>query len=740
VSYFFHYTLTKKVDIKDFLKGILNSYSQIFFSDNKIFAVILLIVSFFDVYAGISGLLAILVSNTLALGLGYSRMKTIKGTYGFNSLMVGLGTGLWYQPGLELFVIVFIISILTFFITVSLEGVLGKFALPFLSIPFLFGIWIVALSGYDFGSIGLSERGLYTTNNLYLIGGKNLVDIYEWWRNLNFIPSLKIYFLSLGAIFFQYNLLSGILIAIGLLIYSRIAFTLSLLGFFTAYLFYILIGADITSLSYNYIGFNFVLTSIALGGFFVVPSRYSYLWIILLLPIVVLMTLSLNRVFLTFNLSIYSLPFNIIVLLFLYSLKLRIKRYDRLSEVFVQHFSPEKNLYFYKNAKERFLEQQYFPVSLPFWGEWTVMQGHNGEYTHKGEWQHAWDFVIEDDSGKQFAGSGEKPTDYFCYGKKVIAPAAGYIQEIVDGIEDNNIGDVNVSQNWGNSIVIKHTEYLYTQLSHLKPDSVKVVKGEYVKKGQVLALCGNTGRSPYPHVHFQMQATPFIGSETLDYPISHFMIETEKGYKLKSFEKPVNKDIVSNIQTNELLKKALHFIPGQTIKFTCVAGEKEEVINWEVKSDIYNNSYIHCEKTNSFAYFYNDGTIHYFKNFVGTRNSYLFKFYLALYKVQTGYYKELQMTDNLPVNQSFSGILLFLQDFIAPFHIFLKSKYKIKYEYLDNEMSPSKAILRSVIENYVFFKKTKSMEFEIVIDRKGIYRIVYSTENKKGEERCERED
>ncbi len=731
--------MTSRTHIRDFSKGVLNSYSQIFFSDNKVFAVIVILVSFFDIYAGLSGLMAILVSNGLAFGLGYNRINTIKGAYGFNSLLVGLGTGLWYQPGIELFVIVFIISILTFFITITIEGVFGKYGLPFLSIPFLFGIWIVALSGYDFGSVGLSERGLYMTNDLYLIGGKSLVDLYEWWNKLNFIPSLKIYFLSLGAIFFQYNVLSGILIATGLLIYSRIAFTLSLLGFFTAYLFYLLIGADISALSYNYIGFNFILTSIALGGFFVVPSRYSYLWIVLLLPIVVLMTLSLSRVFTTFGLSIYSLPFNIIVLLFLYSLKLRINRKNRLSEVFVQQYSPEKNLYFFKNASERFLEQQYFPVSLPFWGEWTVMQGHSGDYTHKGDWRHAWDFVIEDDRKNQFSGDGTKLTDYYCYEKKVLAPAAGYIQEVTDGIDDNDVGDININQNWGNSIVIKHTELLYSQLSHLKPGSIKVSKGEYVKKGQVLALCGNSGRSPYPHLHFQLQATPFVGSETLDYPLSHYIQKTEKGFKLRSFDKPGEGDIVSNIHINELLKKALHFIPGQTLKFTCVNGEEESDISWEVKTDIYNNSYIHCEETNSFAYFYNDGTIHYFKNFVGNRNSNLFRFYLAFYKVQTGYYRELEMLDRLPVNQSFRGGLLFLQDFIAPFHFFLRSKYRVKYEYLDNELSPSQAKLRSVVENYVFAKKVRSMEFEISIDRKGIKSVVFSNGNKE-EGRCERKN
>ena len=48
------------------LSGIANSYSQIFFSDNKIFALILITITFFDFDAGLSGMIAVIVSNLLA--------------------------------------------------------------------------------------------------------------------------------------------------------------------------------------------------------------------------------------------------------------------------------------------------------------------------------------------------------------------------------------------------------------------------------------------------------------------------------------------------------------------------------------------------------------------------------------------------------------------------------------------------------------------------------------------------
>ena len=243
--------------------------------------------------------------------------------------------------------------------------------------------------------LGISERGIFTLNELYTVGGKPIVQLYDWWNNLGIIRPLKIYFISLGAILFQYNVLSGIIIAVGLLYYSRISFTLSLLGFFTAFYFYDFVGASISETNYSYIGFNYILTSIALGGFFVIPSIRSYLWTMLLVPIVALFTLSLSTIFTSVTLPVFALPFNLIVLLFLYALKFRTKPSKKLAEVIIQQNSPEKNLYSFQNDTERFRHDM-IPVRLPFFGIWTVSQDYDGTHTHKGAWKHALDFVITD--------------------------------------------------------------------------------------------------------------------------------------------------------------------------------------------------------------------------------------------------------------------------------------------------------------------------------------------------------
>lgn len=84
----------------------------------------------------------------------------------------------------------------------------------------------------------------------------------------------------------------------------------------------------------------------------------------------------------------------------------------------------------------------------------------------------------------------------------------------------------------GNYIVIKHGESEYSTLAHLKCGSIKVSVGERVKKGQTLALCGNSGSSTEPHLHFQLQTGPsFYTSAGLPVRFDNIMIENHHKYE-----------------------------------------------------------------------------------------------------------------------------------------------------------------------------------------------------------------
>ncbi len=56
---------------------------------------------------------------------------------------------------------------------------------------------------------------------------------------------------------------------------------------------------------------------------------------------------------------------------------------------------------------------------------------------------------------------------------------------------------------YGNAIVIDHGFGITTRYGHLS--TVKVKRGQYVKKGDVIALQGSTGRSTGPHLHYEIR-------------------------------------------------------------------------------------------------------------------------------------------------------------------------------------------------------------------------------------------
>jgi urea transporter/murein DD-endopeptidase MepM/ murein hydrolase activator NlpD len=713
-----------------YVKIILKSYSIIFFSENYLFGFILLLVSFCEPFAGLNGAAAIITTLLIIHFLGFDKTPAQRGLYSFNALLLGLGVTLDFQFSWMITLVVIIGSALCFLLTISLEKILGKYGVPFLSLPFLFTFWMVMVTTRQMHFIGISEKGIYFINDLYLLGGQKLISIYEWWNKFETLPSLKTYFVSLGAIFFQYKVIPGIIIAAGILYFSRIVFTLSLLGFYFAYFFYQITGAEFTDVNFSFIGFNYILTAIAIGAYFYVPSRISYFMAIIIMPITVFAVIFFTKIFSVWNLYIFSLPFNFVVLLFIFSLRSRVYTRKGLTEIIHHRETPESSIYAFINDTHRFSRQSLYSLRLPFYGDWTVSQGHDGEITHRDKWRNAWDFVITDTTGKTFRNYGSRLEDYYCFNKAVLCPADGYIEEIIDGIEDNLIGNVNLENNWGNTIIIRHGEGFYSKLCHLKMNSIKVIKGEFVKAGQSIALCGSSGRSPEPHLHFQLQATPFVEGVTIDYPVANYILKSSVKNEFRFYEKPELGQKITNIEINSLLQNAFNFIPGKKLSFEYYHNNKIKSEDWEVVTDAYNRTYIWCKQKSSFAYLSNDNRIFYFYDFYGSKKSLLYYFFLSAYKVPLGFYRGLDVSDSFPLDRVYSKAGLFIQDFIAPFYVFLSADYCLRYESQDDEINPGEIIINSGIKKKFFKRKISGKKFEMVVDRKGIKTLKIFFKNK----------
>jgi len=146
---------------------------------------------------------------------------------------------------------------------------------------------------------------------------------------------------------------------------------------------------------------------------------------------------------------------------------------------------------------------------LPFKGEWTVFWGGDKKelnYHVENEAQKgAFDIVITDENGKSHNNNGEKNGDYYAFEKELIAPCEAEVVLVVDGIKDNKPGEFNPIYIPGNTVILKTNNGEYLFFAHFKQNSIVVKQGEKVKKGELLGLCGNSGNSSEPHLHFHIQ-------------------------------------------------------------------------------------------------------------------------------------------------------------------------------------------------------------------------------------------
>jgi murein DD-endopeptidase MepM/ murein hydrolase activator NlpD len=188
--------------------------------------------------------------------------------------------------------------------------------------------------------------------------------------------------------------------------------------------------------------------------------------------------------------------------------------------------------------------------ALPFKGEWFVAWGgdtiEQNQHQDAPNQRFAFDILKVDAKGKTYKGDGSKNEDYYAFGQEITAPADGVVTYVVDGVHDNKPGEMNQMFVPGNLVIIKHTEDEYSLFAHFKQNSIRVKTGSKITKGQVIGLCGNSGNSSEPHLHFQIQNTSFFEDEgSMKTFFEKVMVKRDGKTETKNDYSPVKGDNVS---------------------------------------------------------------------------------------------------------------------------------------------------------------------------------------------------
>jgi murein DD-endopeptidase MepM/ murein hydrolase activator NlpD len=131
---------------------------------------------------------------------------------------------------------------------------------------------------------------------------------------------------------------------------------------------------------------------------------------------------------------------------------------------------------------------------------------------------------------------------FFAYGAEILAVATGTVVFVKDGIPENipqNEGfkpavPMTRTTNAGNWIAIDLGNHRYALYAHLQPGSIRVKVGEKVRKGQVIALLGNSGNASGPHLHFhigdeyRIDGGDLNGDEGLPFVFDSFVVGGQK--------------------------------------------------------------------------------------------------------------------------------------------------------------------------------------------------------------------
>jgi len=162
---------------------------------------------------------------------------------------------------------------------------------------------------------------------------------------------------------------------------------------------------------------------------------------------------------------------------------------------------------------------------------------------------HATDFLVVNPEGLFRTGDGVDNTDYFAFGKDVVAAASGEAAVVVDGVPDNPPGSVNHEIVPGNMILIKHEENQFSVYGHLKRGSTRIKKGDKVLSGQVIGQCGNSGYSSGPHLHFQMTNTEIFQDST-GFPYAFTGVDIIQNNRVKHSDQyvPKKNDVVRHAE------------------------------------------------------------------------------------------------------------------------------------------------------------------------------------------------
>jgi len=527
------------------LLDIPKAYATILFLQSPVAGIIILAVTMLYPNIGLAGLLAAVTGFFITRVLQFPDYSSHIQIY--NSLLVGLSLGAFYQLNYYTIAIIILGAVSVSIISTVLADWFWRLdKLPVLALPFVIVAGLMAIVAKN-----------YTDLNDYMGLAEASYTLIQ--------PSIDTFFSSLGVIFFTPTPVAGLVLFIIIILYSRYLGLLAIVGYVVGYNILTTFMFEPHPGFIVWTSFNFILIAIAIGGIFTIPGIASFIFAIFGVLITALLVIATKNMLLIDALPVMAISYTITTIVMIIAMKKRLG----ISKPYLapEPGLPESNYEKARLAKFRFGDINSVPLLSPVLGTWSIYQGFNGKHTHKAPWQYALDFFIVINN-QSYDEQGGQLEDFYCFGAPVLSPVHGDIVRIYDRLPDNTPGEVDVKNNWGNFIIIKLASGLFLMLAHLQHASIKVKEGERVAPGKHLATCGNSGRSPQPHLHMQVQHNAELDSPTYPFHLCSVIQHQEEGsseYKIVMI--PKEGDSLESVTVDDQLRNQFHLPVGRQLNY-----------------------------------------------------------------------------------------------------------------------------------------------------------------------------
>jgi murein DD-endopeptidase MepM/ murein hydrolase activator NlpD len=497
-------------------EGVPRAYATIFFSNSERLGWWLIAVTMLAPDMGVSGLGGVIVACALGWWLGFDRDQLRSGHLLFNS-MLACNTVAWLDHGygfsVGMFAAMWFLSACgALLLSVSLGAFFSR---------------VLGLGAHSLPAVGVSYVLYFVGWSLagpFQMAGAARGDLLD----LTMAPPLlRAVCQGFGAMLFMPLALPGLLVMLGVALQSRLTLVAAITGFASGFAGMRMLGYSMEPMTLLWCGFNFLLCGTALSVGYYTPTRASLALGAVAAFLCASVAVAIAAALRYFELPASALPANLVILIMVYALKQR-----REAGLLLPNLHPTRSPEL--SARMRLLDSSRFPylntpaLRMPCDGPRVITQGFDGKLTHRGQWRHALDFEVRTNE-QPWDGSGAQLEDFATYGTPVLAPCDGVVVRAIRNVPDNEPGGNNPESNWGNFVMIHADNGMFVMMAHLKRESVCVQEGRRVASGELLGQCGNSGRSPVPHLHLQTQEAAVLGAATRPFCLAHYASRAKEG-------------------------------------------------------------------------------------------------------------------------------------------------------------------------------------------------------------------